>query len=73
MAELADALDSGSSRGSSVKVQVLLPAPQKALKTLSFQGFLLFLFRCHTAVRGCTIKNKIPINTDSSEGIVVYS
>ena len=27
MAELADALDSGSSRGSSVKVQVLLPAP----------------------------------------------
>ena len=54
MAELADALDSGSSRGSSVKVQVLLPAPQKALKTLSFQGFLLFLFRCHTAVRGCT-------------------
>ena len=28
MAELADALDSGSSRGSSVKVQVLLPAPK---------------------------------------------
>ena len=29
MAELADALDSGSSRGFSVKVQVLLPAPNK--------------------------------------------
>ena len=27
---------------------------QKALKTLSFQGFLLFLFRCHMAFRGCT-------------------
>ena len=39
MAELADALDSGSSRGSSVKVQVLLPAPPKALKTLRFRGF----------------------------------
>ena len=32
MAELADALDSGSSRGSSVKVQVLLPAPSKGYK-----------------------------------------
>ena len=27
MAELADALDSGSNRGCSVQVQVLLPAP----------------------------------------------
>ena len=32
MAELADALDSGSSRGSSVKVQVLLPAPSRGYK-----------------------------------------
>ena len=44
MAELADALDSGSSRGSSVKVQVLLPAPSEALKTLRFRGFSLLSF-----------------------------
>ena len=38
MAELADALDSGSSRGSSVKVQVLLPAPKRksTVKTVLF-------------------------------------
>ena len=33
MAELADALDSGSSRSNPVEVQVLLPAPNK------FDGF----------------------------------
>ena len=33
MAELADALDSGSSRDSSVQVQVLLPAPYRVFIT----------------------------------------
>ena len=51
MAELADALDSGSSRGSPVEVQVLLPAPQKALKTQCFQGFLLFCKCWHLSIR----------------------
>ncbi len=32
MAESADALDSGSSRGNSVEVQVLLSAPSKGYK-----------------------------------------
>ena len=38
MAELADALDSGSSLCKEVQVQVLLPAPSEALKTLRFRG-----------------------------------
>ena len=38
MAELADALDSGSSRGSPVEVQVLLPAPPKSLENSVLSG-----------------------------------
>ena len=43
MAELADALDSGSSRSNSVEVQVLLPAPKnkdnrKVVLVFSFKG-----------------------------------
>ena len=44
MAELADALDSGSSRGSSVKVQVLLPAPPKSLENTEFSRLFAFSF-----------------------------
>ena len=44
MAELADALDSGSSRGSSVKVQVLLPAPPKSLENTGFSRLFAFYF-----------------------------
>ena len=43
---------SGSGRGSSVKVQVLLPAPPKSLENAMFSRLFAFSFRCHTAVGG---------------------
>ena len=52
MAELADALDSGSSRGSSVKVQVLLPAPPKSLENTEFSRLFAFSFPLSHGGRG---------------------
>ena len=42
MAELADALDSGSSGGNFVEVQVLLPAPPKNLENIEFSRLFAF-------------------------------
>ena len=57
MAELADALDSGSSEGNFVKVQVLLPAPSKdtiEIWTLKFGGNGVFIIKSsiYAAFRG---------------------
>ena len=43
MAELADALDSGSSEGNFMKVQVLLPAPKKRQDLMSLAVFIFFM------------------------------
>ena len=44
MAELADALDSGSNFRKEVEVQVLLPAPPKSLENSVFSRLFTFLF-----------------------------
>ena len=44
MAELADALDSGSNFRKEVEVQVLLPAPPKSLENTEFSRLFVILF-----------------------------
>ena len=47
---MADALDSGSSRGNSVEVQVLLSAPVESLDTQSAFGAFLFTMVSHSCL-----------------------
>ena len=52
MAELADALDSGSSEGSFMQVQVLLSAPEKNKTNLDKKSkFVLFFTRDYFGVK----------------------
>ena len=52
MAELADALDSGSSESNFMKVQVLLPAPPKSLENTEFSRLFAFYFPLSYGGRG---------------------
>ena len=70
MAELADALDSGSSRGSSVKVQVLLPAPYRVFITDLSYGHSIFLqFRVSSLCMEQVLKPALLFYAD----LVIYS
>ena len=75
MAELADALDSGSSRGSSVKVQVLLPAPPKSLENTEFSRLFAFSFPLSHGGRGIHhLSILVPFqNADMAVGLLFLS
>ena len=52
MAELADALDSGSNGRKAVQVQVLLPAPSNSLENTEFSRLFAFYFPLSHGGRG---------------------
>ena len=59
MAELADALDSGSNFRKEVEVQILLPAPQRHTQKERIKLRRVCLFLCKTGVN-CRFRGSLP-------------
>ena len=68
MAELADALDSGSSESNFMQVQVLFPAPRKKLGK---SAGLLFFVNSGNGLEEAAV-NQAPVGLENRIGNMVY-